>query len=256
MGICYQGSTLKEAIEEKERLFKESGYAYGLKKLELVEGDPAKFMRFQMRLVAACINARETAKMISANPMSMIQGELLFLLANAEGDVTAASYGLAGHFQSFPYILRSISNLYFEENPGINVGDIFATNDPLYGAPHIADNYNWVPVFYKNELIAWTVGLNHIVDVGGLQPGGASSVSFNVFTDGFTYPPTKTGANFQQHKWWELHWKRRTRTGVFHILDDKMRTAGAVALHDGVLKVVEEFGADYFRQAMKELSEM
>jgi N-methylhydantoinase B/acetone carboxylase alpha subunit len=112
-----------------------------------------------------------------------------------------------------------------------------------------------VPVFYRNELIAWTVGLNHIVDVGGLQPGGASSVSFNVFTDGFTYPPTKTGTNFQQHKWWELHWKRRTRTGVFNILDDKMRTAGAVALHNGVLKIVEEFGVDYFRKGMKEIIE-
>src|SRR4030042_5858565 len=109
MGICYQGKTLKEIVQDRERLFKESGYAYGLEKLDLVESDPAKFMRFQFRLVSACINARETAKMISANPMSMIQGELLFLLANAEGDVTAASYGLAGHFQSFPYILRSIA---------------------------------------------------------------------------------------------------------------------------------------------------
>jgi len=78
MGICYQGKTLKEAVDEKERLFKETGYAYGLDRLELVEGDPAKFMRFQMRLVAACINVREMAKLISANPMSLVQGELLF----------------------------------------------------------------------------------------------------------------------------------------------------------------------------------
>ena len=42
-------------------------------------------MRFQMRLVASCINSRESAKLISANPMSMVQGELLFMLANAEG---------------------------------------------------------------------------------------------------------------------------------------------------------------------------
>ena len=52
MGICYQGKTLKKVVEEKERLFKETGYAYGLEKLELVESDPAKFMRFQMR--ASC----------------------------------------------------------------------------------------------------------------------------------------------------------------------------------------------------------
>jgi acetone carboxylase alpha subunit len=255
MGICYQGKTLKEAVDEKERVFQETNYAYGLEKLELVEDDPAKFMRFQMRLVAACINARETAKLISANPMSLVQGELLFLLANPEGDVVSASYGLAGHLQSFPFMIRSIADLGFEEDPGINIGDIFATNDALYGAPHNADNYTWVPIFYKDELIGWTVGLNHIVDVGGLQPGGLGVISPSVFTDGFTYPPTKVGANFKTHRWWYLHWKRRTRTETFNILDDKMRVAGTVALHDRVLDIVNEFGIDYFRKGMREIIE-
>jgi acetone carboxylase alpha subunit len=255
MGICYQGKTLKEAVKERERLFKETGYAYGLEKLELVESDPAKFMRFQMRLVAACINAREMAKLISANPMSLVQGELLFLLATPEGDVVSASYGLAGHIQSFPFMIRSIADLGFEEDPGINIGDVFATNDALYGAPHNADNYTWVPIFYKEELIGWTVGLNHITDVGGLQPGGLGTISPSVFTDGFTYPPTKIGANFKTHKWWYLHWKRRTRTEAFNVLDDKMRVAGTVALHDRILEIVSEFGVDYFRKGLKEIIE-
>ena len=255
MGICYQANTLKEVVDEKERLFKDTGFAYGLENLELVESDPAKFMRFQMRLVAACINAREMAKLISANPMSLIQGELLFMLATPEGDIVSASYGLAGHIQSFPFMIRSIADLGFEEDPGINVGDVFATNDALYGAPHNADNYTWVPIFYKDELIGWTAGLNHIVDVGGLQPGGLGTISPSVFTDGFTYPPTKIGANFKTHKWWELHWKRRTRTEAFNILDDKMRTAGAVALHDRVLDIIEEFGVEYYRRGVKEIIE-
>jgi len=255
MGICYQGRTLREVVEEKKRLFEETGYAYGLDKLELIEGDPAKFMRFQLRLVAACINSRETAKLISANPASMLQGELLFMLANPEGDCAAASYGLAGHVQSFPFMIRAIADLGFEEDPGINEGDIFATNDPLYGAPHNVDNYTWVPLMYKGELIGWTVGLNHISDVGALQPGGLGMISPSTFTDGFIYPPTKTGANFKQHKWWELYWKRRTRTGAFNILDDKMRVAGAVALQSKVLELVEEFGVDYYRKALREMVE-
>ncbi|MCX5999012.1 MAG: hydantoinase B/oxoprolinase family protein, partial [Chloroflexi bacterium] len=255
MGICYQGQTLKQAVDERERLFKDTGHAYGLKKMELVESDPAKFMRFQMRLVASCISAREMAKLISANPMSLVQGELLFLLANSEGDVVSASYGLAGHIQAFPFMVRSIASLGFEQDPGINVGDVFFNNDSLYGAPHNADCYTFVPIFYKDELIGWTVGLNHIVDVGGLQPGGLGVISPSVFTDGFTCPPTKVGADFKTHKWWELHWKRRTRTEAFNILDDKMRTAGCVALHNRVLEIVEEFGVDYFRQGVREIIE-
>ena len=80
-------------------------------------------------------------------------------------------------------------------------------------------------------------------------------ISPSVFTDGFTVPPTKVGANFKSHKWWELHWKRRTRTEAFNILDDKMRVAGAVALHNRVLEVVEEFGIDYFRKGLREIIE-
>lgn len=255
MGICYEGKTLLEIVEEKERVFQETGYAYGLEKLELVESDPALFMRFQMRLVAACINSREMAKLISANPMSLIQGELLFLLANPTGDCVSASYGLAAHINCFPYIIENIAKLGFEEDPTFKVGDIFATNDAMYGPPHNADNYTWVPVFYKDELVAWTVGLNHIVDVGGIQPGGLGCCSPNAFTDGFIYPPTRTGQNFKQERWWELHWKRRTRTETFNVLDDKMRASGCVVLHDRILEIIEEFGIDYFRKGLKEIIE-
>ena len=255
MGICHHDKTLKEIVDEREQSFQKTGFAYGLERLELVEEDPAKFMRFQMRLVASCINARESAKLISANPMSMIQGELLFMLANAEGDVISASYGLAGHIQCMPFIVRNIANLGFEDDPGIHEGDIFSCNDPMYGPPHNADCYTFLPVFYKGELVSWTVGLNHIVDVGGIQPGGLGVISPNIFTDGFTYPPTKTGANFKQHKWWELHWKRRTRTEMFNVLDDKMRVAGVASLHDRIQDIIEEFGTEYYRQGLKEIIE-
>jgi len=46
MGICSQGKTLKEVVEERERLFAETGYAYGLESLPLMDEDPANFMRF------------------------------------------------------------------------------------------------------------------------------------------------------------------------------------------------------------------
>jgi acetone carboxylase alpha subunit len=187
--------------------------------------------------------------------MSIIQGELLFMLANAEGDVISTSYGLAGHIQCMPYIVKSIADLNFEDDPGINPGDIFSVNDALYGPSHNADCYTFLPIYHENELVGWTVGLNHIVDAGGIQPGGLGTISPSVFTDGFTYPPTKTGQNFKQAKWWDLHWKRRTRTEMFNILDDKMRAAGVVGLHGMIQEVIEEFGIDYYRQAMREIIE-
>lgn len=255
MGICVGGRSLRQIVEERDSLHRESGCAYGMASLDLMEEDPVEFMRFQRKLVAGCIRAREIAKLISANPMSLIQGELLFLLANPEGDVVSASYGLAGHIQCMPFIIKTIAELGFEEDPGINPGDIFSVNDAMYGPPHNADCYTFLPVFYQDELVGWTVGLNHITDVGGIQPGGLGTVSTSVFTDGFTYPPTKTGANFKQHRWWDLHWKRRTRTELFNVLDDKMRAAGIVVLHDIVREIIDEFGIEYFRRGLREIIE-
>jgi len=187
--------------------------------------------------------------------MSLVQGELLFLLANPEGDVICASYGLAGHIQCMPFIVKNVAGLGFEDDPGIRQGDIFSVNDALYGPPHNADCYTFLPVFRSGELVAWTVGLNHITDVGGIQPGGLGTISTSTFTDGFIYPPTKTGENFKQHRWWDLHWKRRTRTEMFNVLDDKMRAAGIVVLHDMIQKAIDEFGIDYFRKGLREIIE-
>jgi len=255
MGICYEGKTLKQAVDDKDRLFRETGHLYGLDKLELMENDPAKFMRFQLNLVAACVTAMETAKVITASPAGLMLGELLFMIANPEGEVISGSYGLIGHIQSPPYVIRHMAELGFEENPGIKDGDIFATNDMYYGIGHNSDHYTFVPIFYKGELIAWGVSMNHSLDSGGIMPGGWGAISFDTFTDGFLYPPMKTGENFQQYKWWELFWYRRTRTGLFNAMDDKMRVTGSLLLRDSVLKIVDEFGVDYARQAMREVLE-
>ncbi len=255
MGIAFGGKTLKDAVGDAEKLFKSTGHIYGLRTLPLVEEDPARFMKFQMRLVAACVAARSSARYITANPMALLMEELQFMLAVPEGDLAASSYGLIGHLQSAPFIIRAMAGLDFEDNPGIRAGDIFSCNDTRHGAPHNADCFTTIPVFYEGELIAWTMGMSHISDVGAIQAGGLGTMSVDAFTDGFIYPPTKSGENFRLHRWWELHWERRTRTGVFNVMDEKMRATGAIMLHDKVLEVVQEFGADYFREGLREMLE-
>ncbi len=255
MGLGHQGKTLKEMLAEKDRVTRESGYIYGLENLELAEEDPAMLTRFHMRLLAACMSARETAKLISASPAAATMGEFLFEIGTPEGDVVSASQGLAGHVLSVPFMVRSMIDLDYEDDPGIREGDIISNNEPLYGSPHASDCYTFIPVFHEGELIAWTVGMNHISDVGGMLPGNLAGFSVSSFTDGWQYPLVKSGENFKQHKWWELMWKTRTRLGTMNILDDKMRVAGAMALYNRILDIVEEFGVDYFRKALREILE-
>lgn len=254
MGICYGGKSLKEAQAEARYLFDKTGAIFGLKELPLLEQDPVKFMRFQTKLVAACVAARETAKLITANPIALIMSELQFMLGVPEGDLVSSSYGLIGHLQSAPFMIRAIGSMDLEDD-GIRPGDIFSCNDPKFGAPHNADCFTTVPIFYDGVLIGWAMGMSHISDVGGIQPGGLSSMSVSVFTDGYVYPPMKTGENFKQFRWFYEQWQRRTRTGDFNVMDERMRATGSVILHDKIIEIVKEFGVDYYQEAVREILE-
>jgi N-methylhydantoinase B/oxoprolinase/acetone carboxylase alpha subunit len=173
-----------------------------------------------------------------------------------EGDAVAASLGLAGHVGCAPLQVRNMIQLDYEENPGIKPGDIFGNNDPYYGGVHLADNYTFMPIFYNGELIAWSCAMNHILEVGGaLAPGSCPSLSPTHFTDGFSYPLLKIGENFNTFRWFDLMWERQTRMPLFNIIDSKMRVTGAKLMHDKVLEIVEEFGLDYFRKAIREILE-
>jgi len=256
MGIGEGGKSLAVMLEERDRLIKETGYFYGLEKMELHDDDPAKMTRFNWRLTNACITARESAKLLSATPTVRTFGECLFMLLLPQGDCVTASHGLAGHVASARDQIAYMAKLGFEDNPKIREGDIFSCNHPRYGGAHAADNYTYVPILYKGELVAWACGINHIAEVGpALYSASVPVLSPTTFTDGFAYPPMKTGENFQIAKWWDLLWTEKTRMATFNILDNNMRVAGAIMVHNAVLGIIEEFGIDYFRRGVREIIE-
>ena len=60
----------------------------------------------------------------------------------------------------------------YTDNPGIEPGDQFITNDPYIGTLHQPDVVVVAPVFVDDELIAWCGSAIHEADVGGPTPGG------------------------------------------------------------------------------------
>ncbi len=247
--------TLQERMEARDRISKETGHYWGIEKLTLRDRDPVKFDRFNSRLVAAVMGARETGKFIAASPAATGMGELVFGLMTREGDVPAGSLGLVGHNATMPIVVESFAKLGYDASAGINAGDIWECNDPFYGAPHAADCFTFVPIIYKGEHIGWAGGVNHISEVGGLIPGAVPTVAPNVFVEGFDYPVIRTGQNDKLFPWWENQWRRRTRLGAANVLDAKMRMGGCLMLRDRILEVCEEFGADYVVQGMAEVLE-
>lgn len=125
-----------------------------------------------------------------------VAGDSLVGIFTADGDMVNGSCGTYLHAVIPPLIIKFILTNY-QENPGINDGDLWFANDAVYGGIHNPDQLVAMPVFYDGELIAWTAALVHTTETGASEPGGMPIGATSRFEEGLNLPPTKIGDNFQ-----------------------------------------------------------
>jgi len=78
---------------------------------------------------------------------------------------------------------------YFGDD--IHPGDVLMHNDPAYMGSHMIDTCMYKPVFYKGELVFWTVCKGHLTDIGGPVPAGYNPDAKEIFAEGLRIPPVK-----------------------------------------------------------------
>lgn len=93
----------------------------------------------------------------------------------------------------------------------IHEGDVIYHNDPAYKGSHILDCCMYKPVFYRGELVFWTVCKGHLTDIGGPVPAGYNPDAKEIYAEGLRIPPVKL---------WE---KGRRRDDVINLLLTNMR---------------------------------
>ena len=136
----------------------------------------------------------------------------------------------------------------------IHPGDMFISNDPYQGGgTHLSDVALVKPVFYRDDLVGFTVNKAHWVDVGGKVPGSFTPDSTEIFQEGIQIPAVKvmTGG--------------KPVAGVLDILQANIRLpedsmgdfwAGVAANNVGetrLLGLFEKYGKEAVFLAMEEL---
>lgn len=124
-----------------------------------------------------------------------VAGDSLVAILSAQGDIVNGSCGTYLHAVIPPIIIKYIMH-NFSANPGIKDGDLWFANDAVYGGVHNPDQMVAMPVFYQEELIAWTVALVHTTETGAIEPGGMPVSATSRFEEGMNLPPMKIGENF------------------------------------------------------------
>jgi acetone carboxylase alpha subunit len=243
-------------MAESEAVWKETGHYQGIRELTLKQKDPLRYELFHSRLLSMVIAAREVAKQISSSVMTREEGELSFALYTPEGDSVVFSTGIMVHIGVMGNFIKWMISNDYEADPGIAEGDHFANNDVLISAVHVPDVYFATPIFYENEIIGWSAGVTHVLEVGSVTPGGGmTSLAVERQLEGIHICAEKVALGDRLRRDYELGIRRNTRLASFWLLDDRARITGNVFIREEVKKVIVEFGLDYYMAATRELIE-
>ncbi|HZZ45530.1 MAG TPA: hydantoinase B/oxoprolinase family protein [Pseudonocardia sp.] len=154
------------------------------------EFDPVLVQVLARRLEVVCEEAAITLNRTSGSPIVTEANDFSTSLMSVDGELIAFSSYLAPHFVSATNAIRDL--LRTVDLTTVRPGDHFAANDPTTAQPlHSADPSVITPIFADGELAAWAYSSVHVLDIGGLTPGGWIPGSYDRFGEGFVFPLTK-----------------------------------------------------------------
>ena len=169
--IGWDGRTALEMLDRVRAAVRRDRPLLGPRRAGDARAEPIRFEKIFSRLRGGLVTARETALNISASPIVKEIGELCFALYTPEGDSVALSTGIIVHVHTMSDAIKYMIRQGYEDNPGIEPGDIFTNNDAMIGDVHNADVQTIVPIFWEGELIGWAAGVTHEIDIGAKTPG-------------------------------------------------------------------------------------
>jgi N-methylhydantoinase B len=171
-------------------------------------------------------------------------------LCDTEGDtIMQGSQDIAVHVGTLHLTAKAVINAFEGD---IHEGDVFIMNDPYLGGTHFCDVRVMRPVFYKGEIVAYTLSNGHWADVGGKVPGSFDVTAKEHYGEGARIKPIRI---------WD---KGRYLGDVAECLVSNMRgeedrlgdlRAQAEATRVGereFLRLIEKYGKDTVLQAARE----
>jgi N-methylhydantoinase B len=115
-------------------------------------------------------------------------GDFATAICDGKGRViglgSAMPFQLAVFAHFMPYVIKKHSGNF-------KPGDVILHNDPYLGASHMPDLMVIRPVFWREQLVAFTLVYSHQTDIGGRFAGGFSSQCTESYEEGMRLPIVK-----------------------------------------------------------------
>jgi acetophenone carboxylase len=184
-----------------------------------------------------------------------VSGDSMVAIFTANGDLINAACGTYLHAIIQPIIIKFIRK-YYMQNPGIRDGDIWYTNDALYGGIHNPDQVALMPIFHEGKLIAWSSAALHTTETGATEPGGMPVSAKSRFEEGLNLPPIKIGENFEiRQDFLEMYSAYGMRAPAMFVSDLRARCTTADRVRVRLLELADKRGADFVVGLFRKMSD-
>jgi 5-oxoprolinase (ATP-hydrolysing)/N-methylhydantoinase B len=132
-------------------------------------------------------------------------------------------------------------------------GDVVVHNDPYRGGLHTPEHTFFKPVFVDGELVGLSVAIGHVVEVGGMVPGGFAGEATEVFHEGLRVPPVKIKRRGQDvDDVWKLL-LANVRTPRYNYGDYRALISSIDLGERRMQALVRKYGREKFQATVKDL---
>lgn len=143
----------------------------------------------------------------------------------------------------------------YQDNP-LKDGDVIMANTPYVGGgTHLSDIAIITPVFYKGEMVAFTVNKAHWTDIGGTNPGSVSTVSTEIYQEGIHFPFIKIKETGKYNDSIVKMLEANVRLPKSTLGDLRSGIAANDVGASRIIKLIEKYGLNAYRQATNEFME-
>ncbi len=212
--------------------------------------DPFTVEIIREQLIAAAEESFITLGRTSQSPIIYEVLDYACALTDPTGDLIAQANGVPGFLGTLTFAVKAI----LEKHPHATMrpGDIFITNDPYSGGGnHLSDVALIAPIFYEDEIVAFSVNKAHWTEVGGMAAGSWTTDSTEIYQEGLQFPAIR------------LYRAGEPIQGLIDLIAANVRTpertlgdlyAGVAALRSGerrVVQICQRYGLATFRAAVR-----
>src|SRR3990172_234671 len=181
------------------------------------QADPTTVANVWHAMQTACLEMRHIVDRTAQNFLIGQLHDFSVGLWSATGETVAVPVGLPTQFLGTGFVVRSILEKF---GTNLHPGDVILGNDPYHGghSPPLPDWGFVRPIFYRDELLFFTLVRGHQEDTGGSFPGGYFPNGYDIHAEGLCIPPIK------------IHERGRERADILELIWNNVRFPDGVRI--------------------------